>query len=340
MIRGIGPVYAKKLVRAFDSRVFDVIETAPERLREIAGIGPVRAGRITEAWAEQRWCARSWCSCTATAWGPRARVRIFKTYGADAVEVMSENPYRLARDIRGIGFKTADAIAMRLGNRENGHHPGPRRRWSCADRGHGRGPLRPALRGASAPGGVASGNARGSRPLGCREGAGRGQRRPPIGSAIRPCIFLAGLYGAERGIAGRLGRIAAGSLPWPRIDPDRAVPWIEERIGLTLAPSQSAAGPAGPLVQGAGRHRRPRRRQDHHRQRHPAHPGRQGRQPRPLRTHGTGRAAHDRGIGIRGTHHPPLLEVDPASGGFRRDADRPVDCDLLVVDEASMVDVC
>jgi exodeoxyribonuclease V alpha subunit len=94
MIRGIGPLYAKKMVKSFGEKVFDVIEAEPDRLREVTGIGVVRAKRITDAWAE---------------------VRIFKTYGADAVQVMTENPYRLARDIRGIGFKSADAIAMKLG---------------------------------------------------------------------------------------------------------------------------------------------------------------------------------------------------------------------------------
>ena len=82
---------------------------ATDRLREVDGIGPVRAARILAAWAEQK--AKLWSSCIGTA---RA-VRIFKTYGSGAVQVMTENPYRLARDIRGIGFKTADAIAMKLG---------------------------------------------------------------------------------------------------------------------------------------------------------------------------------------------------------------------------------
>ena len=115
MIRGIGPVYAKKLVRAFGERVFDVIETDPERLREVDGIGPVRVERITAAWAEQKAVREIMMFLHGHGVGTARAVRIFKTYGADAVQVMSENPYRLARDIRGIGFKTADAIAMRLG---------------------------------------------------------------------------------------------------------------------------------------------------------------------------------------------------------------------------------
>src|SRR5260370_8975954 len=115
MIRGIGPVYAKKLVRAFGEKVFDTIEAEPERLREVTGIGLVRAKRITDAWGEQKIICEIMVFLHSNGVGTARAVRIFKTYGADAVQVMSENPYRLARDIRGIRFKTADAIAMKLG---------------------------------------------------------------------------------------------------------------------------------------------------------------------------------------------------------------------------------
>jgi exodeoxyribonuclease V alpha subunit len=115
MIRGIGPVYAKKMIKAFGEKVFDVIEAEPDRLREVTGIGAVRAKRITDAWAEQKIVREIMVFLHSHGVGTARAVRIFKTYGADAVQVMSENPYRLARDIRGIGFKTADAIAMKLG---------------------------------------------------------------------------------------------------------------------------------------------------------------------------------------------------------------------------------
>src|SRR5271156_3150178 len=115
MIRGIGPVYAKKLVRAFGEKVFDTIEAEPGRLREVSGIGSVRASRITTAWAEQKIVREIMIFLHNHGVGTARAVRIYKTYGADAVQIMSENPYRLARDIRGIGFKTADAIAMKLG---------------------------------------------------------------------------------------------------------------------------------------------------------------------------------------------------------------------------------
>src|SRR5437016_4806872 len=115
MIRGIGPVYAKKLLNAFSEKVFDVIEAEPDRLREVDGIGPVRAGRIIAAWAEQKVVREIMVFLHSHGVGTARAVRIYKAYGADAVQVRSENPYRLARDIRGIGFKTADAIAMKLG---------------------------------------------------------------------------------------------------------------------------------------------------------------------------------------------------------------------------------
>jgi Holliday junction resolvasome RuvABC DNA-binding subunit len=115
MIWGIGPAYAKKLVRSFGEKVFDVIEATPERLREVDGIGPIRAARILTAWAEQKAVREIMVFLHSHGVGTARAVRIFRTYGPDAIRVMSENPYRLARDIRGIGFKTADAIAMKLG---------------------------------------------------------------------------------------------------------------------------------------------------------------------------------------------------------------------------------
>ena len=115
MIRGIGQVYAKKLVRAFGEKLFDVIEATPDRLREVDGIGKVRAAGIVAAWAEQKAVREIMVFLHSHGVGTARAVRIFKTYGGDAIQVMTENPYRLASDIRSIGFKMADDIAMRLG---------------------------------------------------------------------------------------------------------------------------------------------------------------------------------------------------------------------------------
>src|SRR5687768_388950 len=115
MIKGIGPVYARKLVRAFGEAVFDTIDQNPERLREVAGIGPKRAARIVQGWAEQKVIREIMLFLHSHGVGTSRAVRIYKTYGAEAVRLVSENPYRLARDIRGIGFRTADQIAAKLG---------------------------------------------------------------------------------------------------------------------------------------------------------------------------------------------------------------------------------
>jgi exodeoxyribonuclease V alpha subunit len=89
-----------------------------------------------------------------------------------------------------------------------------------------------------------------------------------------PCVFLTGLHRAERTIADRLTWLATGTLPWPWIDPDKSLPWVEKRIGLVLAESQAAA--VRLALTSKADDRRSRRRQNHHRQRHPAYPRSKG----------------------------------------------------------------
>ena len=338
MIRGIGPIYARKLVRAFGDEVFDVIETEPERLREVTGIGPVRAGRITDAWAEQKAVREIMVFLHSHGVGTARAVRIFKTYGSDAVEVMTHNPYRLTRDIRGIGFKIADAIAMKLGitktamtrvragigyalteAMDDGH---------CGLPANELGPLAALLLD------VPDDAIRTALDLELAEGAVVADT-----VADTPCVFLGGLYQAERAVAERLVDLVAGKLPWPDIDVERALPWVEKQSGLSLAPGQAEAvrlaltSKAIVITGGPG----------------------VGKTTlvdailRILAAKGvelvlcapTGRAARRMseatGLDARTIHR--LLEVDPATGGFRRDADNPLDCGLLVVDEASMVDI-
>ena len=115
MVKGIGPHFARKLVRAFGETVFDVIEQSPEKLLELEGIGPKRKERVTQAWAEQKVIREIMVFLQSHGVGTARAVRIYKTYGDQAVDRVRENPYRLALDIHGIGFKTADAIAQRLG---------------------------------------------------------------------------------------------------------------------------------------------------------------------------------------------------------------------------------
>jgi exodeoxyribonuclease V alpha subunit len=241
MIRGIGPVYAKKLVRAFGENVFDTIEVEPRRLREVPGIGPVRAARIIAAWAEQKIVREIMVFLHSHGVGTGHAVRIYKTYGTDSVQIMAENPYRLARDIRGIGFKTADAIAMKLGIEKTAMirvRAGISYALTEAlDEGHCGLPTDELVPLAEKLLEVPADLIRTALDLELTEGT---VVADTVGEV--PCVFLAGLYRVERTIAGRLMRIAHHTaLPWSWIDPAKALSWVEERIGLTLAESQVAA---------------------------------------------------------------------------------------------------
>ena len=338
MIRGIGPVYAKRLVKSFGKDVFDIIEATPERLREVEGIGPVRASKIASGWADQKVIREIMVFLHQHGVGTARAVRIFKTYGTDSVQIMSENPYRLAKDIRGIGFRTADLIAEKLGIEKtamirvragisfalteamgDGHCGLPRADLT----GLAEKLLEvPALLIESAM----------LEEL--AEGTVTADR---LGDA--DCIFLTGLYQAERGIAEHLRRIRSGPLPWPEIDADKALPWIEQKTGLKLAASQADATrialKSKVMVITGG-------------------PGvgkttivnsilriLAAKAVRLLLCAPTGRAAKrmTEATGMEAKTIHRMLEFDPKGFGFKRNDESPLDCDLLVVDESSMVDV-
>ena len=338
MIRGVGPVYANKLVKAFGNKVFDIIEAEPERLREVAGIGDMRAKRITDAWFEQKAVREIMVFLHSNGVGTARAVRIFKTYGADAVQIMSENPYRLARDIRGIGFKTADAIAMKLGI-ETTAMIRLRAGISYAlneamNDGHCALPLTELMPLAVTLLDVSETLLETALDLELKEGN-------VIADQIEDssCIFLSGLYRAEQVICERIRKLSAGKIPWPEINADKALPWIEKNTAMTLAESQTAAirlalsskvmvitgGPGvGKTtivnsilcilsVKGVNL----------------------------ILCAPTGRAAKrmSEATGYEAKTIHRLLEFDPKTGGFKRGQEKPIDCDLLVVDEASMVDV-
>src|SRR5262249_46369559 len=115
MVKGIGPHFARKLVQAFGEAVFDIIEQQPQRLLELEGIGPKRQARVVEAWAEQKVIREIMVFLHSHGVGTASAVRIYKRYGNEAISRVEENPYQLALAIYGIGFKTADTLAERLG---------------------------------------------------------------------------------------------------------------------------------------------------------------------------------------------------------------------------------
>jgi exodeoxyribonuclease V alpha subunit len=333
MIRGIGPVYAKKLVRALGEAVFEVIAQEPSRLREVTGIGPKRAERITAGWAEQQVIREIMLFLHSNGVGTSRAVRIYKTYGANAVQLISENPYRLARDVRGIGFRTADQIAARLGIEKTALIR-VRAGISFAlaeamDDGHCGLPHRELVELTRELLEVPAALVKTALGLELQDGT-------VVADDLdgRRCLFLAGLYRAEREIAAKLKALAIGSPPWPSIDADKAIPWVEKRTKLELADSQieavrlALASKVLVMTGGPG-------------------VGKTTLVNSILKNivialcAPTGRAAkrlsESTGLEAKTIHR--LLETDPRTRAFRRDANAPLDCDLLVVDETSMVDV-
>ena len=115
LVEGIGPSIAKRIVAHFGEATLDVLEQTPQRLTEVEGIGPVRAHRIDQAWAEQRAIKDVMIFLGEFGVTAAFAIRIFKRYGNKTIATVRSNPYQLALDVRGIGFRTADAIALKLG---------------------------------------------------------------------------------------------------------------------------------------------------------------------------------------------------------------------------------
>jgi exodeoxyribonuclease V alpha subunit len=240
MVKGIGPHFAKKLVGAFGEDIFDIIETAPERLTDLESIGPVRKQRVVEAWAEQKAIRNIMVFLHANGVGTARAVRIYKTYGDGAIERVRENPYRLALDIHGIGFKTAEALAQRLGI--------PRDAVIRAQAG-----IRHVLQefasdghcGAKQTDLIDTAAAMLEMDSGVIEQAIAHELDAEhlIADTVegQPCLFLTPLYRAEAGVAANLHRLMAGTTPWGQLDPDVVIPWVETQTERTLSPSQRDA---------------------------------------------------------------------------------------------------
>jgi len=115
LVKGIGPKFAHRIVNTFGADTLEIIETSPDELIKVPGIGKVRVDRIKKSWVEQKEIKNIMLFLQGHEVSTSHATKIYKTYGNDSIQVVQENPYRLADDIWGIGFKTADTIATKMG---------------------------------------------------------------------------------------------------------------------------------------------------------------------------------------------------------------------------------
>jgi exodeoxyribonuclease V alpha subunit len=338
MVKGIGPVYAKKLVDKYAEGIFDIIEHYSARLEEVDGIGPKRRKRIKEAWGEQKVIRNIMVFLHTNGVSTSRSVRIYKTYGEDAIEKVRTDPYRLARDIHGIGFKTADQIAQKVGI-----------------------PFDSLIRAGAGLSHIlleATSNGHCALPTETlKEEAGKLllvdetivttalERTLSKGDLVaetvngQELIFLPHLKRAEEIIAQRIQNLCSSPSAYPPIDLEKAIVWCQEKTSKALAPSQrealmKALSSKALIITGG--------------------PGvgkttlvnailliLKAKKVKCLLCAPTGRAAkrlsETTGMEAKTIHR--LLEVQPATGSFIRNEANPLECDLLVVDECSMVDV-
>jgi exodeoxyribonuclease V alpha subunit len=337
-VKGVGPVLAKKLVGHFGAEVLSVIGNNPADLESVDGIGPKRRERIANAWQEGMHIREIMLFLHSHGVSTGRAVRIYKTYGVLAIQTVRENPYTLAKEIHGIGFATADQIAQSVGIPKDSQN-------------RARAGIDHVLLGATSEGHCAL-------PLEKLKLAAIKLLEVSVETVEQavskmltsgfllleeidsePLVFLPHLRKAEVGIATKIRRLGAARPVYPKIDFEKAVTWCEKKTGKTLAPSQREAlktvltSRTAIITGGPG-------------------VGKttlvnsillilRAKKVKCLLCAPTGRAAkrltETTGLEAKTIHR--LLEVDPATGRFSRNEDNPLECDLLIVDETSMVDV-
>ena len=338
MIKGIGPVYGERLVAAFGTEVFQIIENQPKRLQEVEGIGKVRREKIVKGWDVQKKIKEIMLFLYAHGVGTSKAVRIYKVYGDQAISLIQENPYRLAQDIYGICFLTADQIAQKIGIEKTSllRAKAGIRHALFEEVGNGNCAYpRAAL--------LAQAAELLDIPLDIIEMAAeeeiqaQGLRVDTIHD--EECLFIPSLHYYEKYIAERITILSQGTPIWEAINTEAAIPWVEKKLSIQLAENQKKAIAAaiqekfmvitgGPgvgkttivnsIIKILG-----------------------AKKLQILLAAPTGRAAkrlsETTGLEAKTIHR--LLEYDPSEHRFKRNQENPLECNLLVIDESSMVDV-
>lgn len=340
LIKGIGPAYAGRIVEKFGTDTLNVIDSEPDRLFEVEGIGGKRVNKIKECWAEQRSIREVMIFLQANNVSPAYAQKVFKKYGPHSISKVKENPYNLARDIPGIGFKIADDIARKLGipkESELRTDAGIEYVLSeLADDGHVCYPVEEFLEIAQK---TLETEIEKIRPrLEVLKQLDRIELFELfVDGQMRICVWKKPLFMAESGIAREIARLKRSPTHLRNIDTDKAVAWVQQLLKIELAPQQKVAVSKAltdkvHIITGG--------------------PG-TGKSTitnailkvtekltgRIVLAAPTGRAAKRMSeiTGKKASTIHSLLEFD-YKGGFKRNRENPIECDLLIVDEASMID--
>lgn len=341
LIPGIGEHYASRIVNQFGVDTLNILDQNPDKLLEVSGLGKKRVNTIKENWDKQRSVRDVMIFLQQYEVSPSYAQKIYKIYGNQSIEKVKHNPYGLARDIKGIGFKTADTIAARLGIAKDAPHrieAGIEFVLSeLASEGHVCFPVKGFIVEAEKILEVDK-SAIESRIMGLKQ-----EQRVEVlelffGSSQDWYIWIRSLYMAETGIAREIMRLKKSSCSLRAIDLERALTWVQDHLKITLADNQKKAvgqalcdkihiitggpGTGKSTITNAILAITSKITTDI------------------LLAAPTGRAAK-RMTEITGrtasTIHS-LLELDFKTGKFKRNKDNPLECDLIIVDEASMID--
>jgi exodeoxyribonuclease V alpha subunit len=338
LIKGIGPLMAERIVDQFGLDTLEVIEKKPERLSEVDGIGPKRIAMITKAWEEQREVKGIMIFLQGHGVSAAYSAKIYKQYGPHSIERVKENPYRLARDIHGIGFLRADQIAQHLGIDRNSliranagllYVLG-----ELTEEGHVYYPQTELIRKAREmlkvdPEIISKALTELSEEREIFiEDLGEG----------RKAVYLIPFYLAEKGVAEGLKRLKDAPSTIRPIHPEKAIEWVQGRLGIELAEKQKEAillaARSKVLIITGG-------------------PGTgkttiltailkifQQLKLRIFLAAPTGRAAKrmSEATGWEAKTIHRLLEYAPQKGAFKKDQGDPLEADGVVIDEASMID--
>ena len=344
LIKGIGPVMAERIVKTFGADTLDIIETSPEKLVAVEGIGTKRIAMITKAWEDQKEIKDVMVFLQGYGVSAAYAAKIFKQYGKESIEVVRGNPYRLAADIRGIGFITADRIAASLGIDPNSVMRAQEGLIYALNElmsdGHVYYPLEPLVDKTAEM-------LRVEREI-VSQAVDRllEERRIVVEridtdeaqSANNSAFYLAAFYTAETNLARSLLSRGDGSPNFRPIDTEKAIAWVEQKLGVTLAEMQreavAAVAQSRLLIITGG-------------------PG-TGKTTiirciaeifkvlklRTVLAAPTGRAAKriEEATGCEARTIHRLLQYNFQKGGFQKNQDSPLDADAVIIDEASMID--